>query len=101
MEKTNPIYQVTLLGQKFNLEFVTEDSPTKMGINMRFVMEDEPQDIRDKQKLSDKVGVILQKRFGDAGIAVTFNDRNPYKNVISFIVPIDSISKILMNALKG
>ncbi len=33
--------------------------------------------------------------------AVAFNDRNPYMNVISFIVPIDAISKVLVDVLKN
>jgi len=45
--------------------------------------------------------ILLQKKYGDAGIAVAFNDRNPYKNVISFIVPIDAISKVLVDVLKN
>lgn len=101
MKPIEPIYNVTILGQKLKLRFIPEDSPTKMGINMQFVMENEPEDPRDKQELSSKISVALQKKFGDSGIAIAFNDRNPYKNVISFIVPIDSISKLLVNALKN
>jgi hypothetical protein len=51
--------------------------------------------------LANKISVALQKRFGDSGIALDYNERNPYKNVISFIVPLNSISKILMDVIKG
>ena len=96
-----PIYPITVAGQRMKLQFVASDSPTKLGVNMQFVMEQEMEDIRDKQEISNKISVALQKKFGDAGIAVAFNDRNPYKNVISFIVPMDSISKLLIDILKG
>jgi hypothetical protein len=96
-----PIYPITVAGQKLKLQFISSDSPTKLGVNMQFVMEQDMEDIRDKQELSNKISIALQKKFGDAGVAVAFNDRNPYKNVISFIVPMDSISKLLIDILKG
>ena len=64
-------------------------------------MEQEPSDPRDKQDLQNKLSVVLQKRFGDANIAIDFNERNPYKNVLSYIVPMNSISDILMKVLRG
>ena len=101
MQPVAPIYNITVAGQNMKLKFATSDSPTKLGINMQFVMENEPEDIRDKQELSNKISVALQKKFGDSGIAVAFNDRNPYKNVISFIVPMDAVSKMLVDILKS
>lgn len=101
MKSASKIYNVTLEGQSFKLRFVPEESPTKQGINMQFVMQNEPEDPRDKQALANKISVALQKKYGDAGVAITYNDRNPYKNVISFIVPIDSIAKMLVDVLKG
>jgi hypothetical protein len=44
---------------------------------------------------------VLQKRFGDAGIMVDYDDRNPYENVIGFLVPLTSVSKMLTDILKG
>ena len=101
MQPTGPIYSVTLQGNKLKLRFTVEESPSKMGVNMQFVFDDVPQDPRDKQELTNKISVALQKKFGDAGIAIDYNDRNPYENVISFIVPLDSVSKMLMSALKS
>lgn len=101
MKSLAPIYNVTIAGQNLKLSFVSEESPTKMGINMRFVMETPPEDPRDKQELANKISVVLQKKFGAAGIAITYNDRSPYRNVISFIVPIDAISKLLVHVLKN
>ena len=101
MKSLGPIYNVTIAGQNLKLSFVPEESPTKMGINMRFVMETPPEDPRDKQELANKISVVLQKKYGDAGIAVTYNDRSPYLNVVSFIVPMNSISKLLIDILKN
>lgn len=101
MKSSATIYNVTLEGQNFKLRFVPEESPTKQGINMQFVMQDVPEDVRDVQMLSDKISIALQKKFGDAGIAIDKNERNPYKNVISFIVPLESVSRFLVSVLKG
>ena len=101
MDSSAKIYIVTLEGQTFKLRFIPEESPTKQGINMQFVMQGKMQDVRDKQALADKIGVALQKKFGDIGIMIDYNDRNPYENVISFIVPMQSIASLLMKALKG
>lgn len=101
MQPIGKIYNIKIAGQSLKLIFVTEESPTKRGVNMQFVMETPPEDPRDKEELANKISIVLQKKYGDAGIAVTFNDRSPYQNVISFIVPIDSISKMLIDILKG
>jgi hypothetical protein len=101
MQSIDPIYPVTVAGQNLKLRFTTEDSPSKQGINMQFVMENEIIDPREKQDIANKISVALQKKYGEAGLAIAFNDRNPYKNVISFIIPLDAISKMLVNILKG
>ena len=101
MQPKSATYPITIQGQKLYLQFEISDAPTKQGINMQFVMKDTPEDIRDKQDLQNKLSVALQKKFGDAGIALDYNERNPYVNVISFIVPITAISKILVDVLKS
>jgi hypothetical protein len=98
MQTSGKIYNVNLEGQSFKLRFVPEESPTKQGVKLQFVMQNEPE---NKQALADKISVALQKKFGDAGIAITYNDREAYNNVISFIVPMDSIAKMLVNIIKG
>jgi hypothetical protein len=100
-ESNNVKYPIIIAGQKMILQFVVSDAPTKLGINMQFVMEQEPSDPRDKQDLQNKLTLALQKRFSESNIAIDFNERNPYKNVISFIVPINAISNILIDTLKG
>ena len=51
--------------------------------------------------LANQISVVLQKRFGASGIMIDYDDRNPYKNVIGFIVPLNSVATILIKALKG
>jgi hypothetical protein len=38
---------------------------------------------------------------GDAGITVAYDDRNAYKNVIGFTIPLTSVSDMIMKAFKG
>ena len=101
MSSLNPKYPITILGQSLTLQFEISSAPTKKGINLQFVMSQPPEDPRETQELANKISIALQKRFGDSGIALDYNERNPYKNVISFIVPLNSISKILMDVIKG
>jgi hypothetical protein len=68
---------------------------------MQFVSKEDFADERDKQDLANKLSVVLQKKYGDAGIAIDYNERNPYKNVISYIIPLSAVSTIMMNMLKG
>lgn len=101
MESAQGTYPITISGQKLILNFEVSDAPTKKGINLQFVMQNEPSDPRDKEQLRDKLSIALQKRFGDAGIPIDYNERNPYKNVISFIVPISSVADQMIKVLKG
>jgi hypothetical protein len=100
-----PRYPVSLTidGKKmpFVIQFDVNDNPTKMGLKMQFILTDEPQDPRDKQELANKISVALQKRLGDAGITVAYDDRNAYKNVIGFTIPLTSVSDMIMKAFKG
>ena len=48
-----------------------------------------------------QLSVALQKRLGDAGITVAYDDRNAYKNVIGFTIPLTSVSDMIMKAFKG
>jgi len=102
----NTGYSVNLVidGEKVTipLQFEVEDSPTKKGINMQFLLsKDQIKDPRKKQEFANKISIALQKKFGEAGIAVDFNERNAYVNVVSFIVPMYSVSNWLINTLKG
>jgi hypothetical protein len=101
MEPVNPKYNISVAGKKYALQFDVNTNPTKKGIKMQFVLDQDFEDPRDKQELATKISVALQKKFGESGIMVDYDDRNPYKNVIGFIVPIASVSKMLIDALKG
>jgi hypothetical protein len=104
--KQEPRYTVSISidDQKVSipLQFDLSDASTKKGINMQFVLPDDKiQDPRKKQEYSNKILVALQKRFGEAGIPIDYNERNAYVNVASFIVPLSSVSSMLMKILKG
>jgi hypothetical protein len=101
MEAVNPRFNITVAGKKYGLQFDVNDRPTKKGIRMQFILDQEFEDPRDKQALAGKISIALQKRFGDAGIMIDFDDRTAYRNVIGFIVPIDSIANMLVKILKG
>ena len=101
MEPVNPKYSITVGGKKYALQFDVNANPTKKGIKLQFILDQEFEDPREKQALATKISVALQKRFGESDIMVDYDDRNPYKNVIGFIVPLASISQMLMAALKG
>jgi hypothetical protein len=101
MEPVNPRFNITVAGKKYGLQFDVNDRPTKKGIRMQFILDKEFEDPRDKQALAGKISIALQKRFGDAGIMIDFDDRTAYRNVIGFIVPIDSIANMLVKILKG
>lgn len=96
----NPRYNVKLLGKEIVLQVDISDAPTKKGLNLQFVFPEPMEDPIVRQDVANKLSVILQKKFGASNIAVDYNDRNPYKNVISFIVPIKSISDMLTQMLK-
>ena len=100
-QAVNPLYSITVEGKKYRLQFDVNENPTKKGVKMQFILDQEFEDPRDKQALAGKISVALQKRFGDAGIMVDYDDRNPYKNVIGFIVPLNSVAMLLIKAMKG
>lgn len=101
MEAVNPKFNITVGGKKYLLRFDVNSNPTKKGVKLQFVLDQEFEDPRDKQILANQISVALQKRFGTSGIMIDYDDRNPYKNVIGFIVPLNSIAILLIKALKG
>ena len=103
---STPRYSVNLSidGEKVTLplQFDLSEASTKKGVNMQFVLPKEKiQDPRKKQEYANKISVALQKRFGEAGIPVDYNERNAYLNVVSFIIPLSAISSWLIKILKG
>jgi hypothetical protein len=97
----NPLFDITVAGKKYKLRFDVNDNPTKLGVKMQFVLDQELEDPRDKQMLANEISVALQKRFGSSGIMIDYDDRNPFRNVIGFIVPLNSIALLLIKSLKG
>jgi hypothetical protein len=96
-----PRTSVTIEGQKLGLQFDLNTNDTKRGIKMQFVLSTDDMDPKAKQELTQKISTVLQKRFGDAGVMIDFDDRNPYANVIGFLVPLDSVATMLTKILKG
>lgn len=96
-----PRTTVTVAGQKLGLQFDLNTNETKRGVKMQFVLDSDNMDPKAKQELTQKISTALQKRFGDAGLMVDFDDRTPYENVIGFLVPLNSITNMLLNILKG
>jgi hypothetical protein len=97
-----PKTSVTVAGQRLGLQFDLNTNETKRGVKMQFILPDgEGMDPTMKQELTQKISTALQKRFGDFGLMVDFDDRNPYENVIGFLVPLTSISDMLEKILKG
>jgi len=101
MESVNPRFNITVAGKKYGLQFDVNSNPTKKGVKMQFILDQEFEDPRDKQLLTNEISVALQKRLGASGIMVDYDDRNPYKNVIGFIVPINSVATMIIKAMKG
>lgn len=97
-----PKLRVNVSGKKMPIAFDLNTSSTKKGIVIYFVLEEEIQDPRDVQELTNKISTWLQKKFADQELMVTYNDRNAYsKNTISFIVPMASLTDLLIRSLKG
>lgn len=101
MENTKPRYTVNIGGMKLGLQFDQNTNPTKMGIKLQFVLPEGEVDPQQKQDLTQKISTVLQKRFGDAGIAISLDDRVAYDNVIGFTVPLDSVADQLIKVILG
>lgn len=100
-QAANPLFDITVGGKKYKLRFDVNDNPTKKGVKMQFIIDQEFEDPRDKQMLANEISVALQKKLGAAGVMVDYDDRNPYKNVIGFIVPLNSVAMLIIKAMKG
>jgi len=100
-EAVSHLFDITVGGKKYKLRFDVNDNPTKKGVKMQFILDQEFEDPRDKQMLANEISVALQKRLGASGVMVDYDDRNPYKNVIGFIVPLNSVAMMIIKAMKG
>jgi len=101
MEAQKPRYTVTIEGKKMPLQFDLNTNPTKMGVKLQFILDDAEMDPKEKQALTQKISTVLQKRFGAAGLMVDYDDRVPYQNVIGFLVPLATISDVMIKVIKG
>ena len=99
-QAVNPLFDITIGGKKYKLRFDVNENPTKKGVKMQFIIDQEFEDPRDKQMLANEISVALQKKLGAAGVMVDYDDRNPYKNVIGFIVPLNSVAMLIIKSMK-
>jgi hypothetical protein len=100
-EAVNPLFDISVAGKKYKLRFDVNDNPTKKGVKMQFIIDQEFEDPRDKQALASEIAVALQKRLSASNVVVDMDERNPYKNVVGFIVPLNSVAKLIIGAMKG
>ena len=100
-QAVNPLFDITIGVKKYKLRFDVNENPTKKGVKMQFIIDQEFEDPRDKQMLANEISVALQKKLGAAGVMVDYDDRNPYKNVIGFIVPLNSVAMLIIKSMKG
>ena len=101
MQAADPKISVKIEGRKLGLLFDVNSNETKKGIKLHFIIDEDFKDVRQKQALASKISTALQKKFGEAGVVIDYDERSPYENAISYIVPLQSISEILVKILKG
>ena len=91
-----PEFPVEIAGHHLTLRFDVNINKTKKGVKLQFVMNDIPQDPREAQQLASEIGTELQQKFGDAGLQIVYDDENPYKNVVGFLLPLPSLADYLI-----
>lgn len=97
-----PEFPVEVAGHHLTLRFDVNINKTKKGVKLQFVMKEVPQDPREAQTMANEIGTQIQQEFGEAGLQITYDVENPYRNVIGFLLPLPSLANYLMkNVLKG
>jgi len=97
-----PQYLVTLEGEEFGVVFDTNINETKRGIKMKFVPQNQNIDIRQLANMANTIADILQKKFAKFNIQVDRDTQVQNPMVIGFMIPLASISDLIMNkVIKG
>lgn len=97
-----PEFPVEIAGHHLTLRFDVNINKTKKGVKLQFVMKDVPTDPREAQTMANEIGTELQQKFGQAGLQITYDVENPYRNVVGFLLPLPSVADfIIKNVLKG
>lgn len=97
-----PEFPVEIAGHHLTLRFDVNINKTKKGVKLQFVMKDVPQDPRQAQDMANEIGADLQQKFGAAGLQITYDVENPYKNVVGFLLPLPSLANfIIQHVLKS
>lgn len=97
-----PEYPVEIAGHHLTLRFDVNINKTKKGVKLQFVLKDVPQDPRQLQQMANEIGTELQEKFAAANMQIIYDVENPYKNVIGFLLPLNSLANsIIKNVFKG
>ena len=97
-----PEFPVEIAGHHLTLRFDVNINKTKKGVKLQFVMKDVPSDPREAQTMANEIGTELQQKFGEAGLQITYDVENPYRNVVGFLLPLPSLADfIIKHVLKG
>jgi hypothetical protein len=97
-----PEYPEEIAGHHLTLRFDVNINKTKKGVKLQFVLKDVPQDPRQLQQMANEIGTELQEKFAAANMQIIYDVENPYKNVIGFLLPLNSLANsIIKNVFKG
>lgn len=91
-----PVYNVTIKGETFAVEFDTNINETKRGIKMHFIPQNQNIDIRQLSTIANEIAVVLQKKFAPFGIQVDRDTQVSNPMILGFMIPLVSISDFIM-----
>lgn len=92
-------FPIVVGGKKYMLRFDTNVNRTKKGVKLQVVLPQAPGNPQDVQQLANEIGPALQEKFAAAGLQITFDSENPYKNVIGFLLPLPSLADYLVKVV--
>lgn len=97
-----PQYKVNLEGVSFTAQFDVNLNETKRGLKVRFYPQEGQMDIRKLGDLAQKLTLILQKQFANAGLQIDRDTQVQDPTVIGYIVTLPSLADFIINrVLKG
>lgn len=94
-----PQYKVILQGVTFVVQFDTNINETKRGLKMRFHPQEKNMDIRKLSDLAQKLTIVLQKQFANAGLQIDRDVQVPDPTVIGFTIQLNSLANFIINKI--
>lgn len=94
-----PVYNVTLGGEKFAVQFDTNINETKRGVKVQFIPVNKNIDIRQLSEMATKIATVLQGRFAQYGLQFDRDTQPRNPMVIGFMIPLSSISDFIMTKI--